>query len=245
MPEELLRQFGVGFFPESHHLIHAWPPASSFILLTHTHTHMARARARARAPVELNDDAGGQAVNEVVRFLEKPNPELAEQFLRHGHFRWNTGMFVWPLAAILAALQHHTPQLAGFVEALHAGTDFAATVAERFPSLPKISIDYAVMEKAQRVLVVEAGFDWDDAGSWTAAARHLRQDAGENASNAEHLTTQNAAGNIVYTTRPGQVALLGVRDLIVVQTDDALLVAHRSEAEKIKQLVGKMPPEFQ
>jgi mannose-1-phosphate guanylyltransferase len=197
------------------------------------------------APVTLKDDPGGQAVHEVLKFREKPNPQLAEQFLKQGHFRWNAGMFIWPLSAILAALQQHAPPLALFVEALHAGGDFATTLAQRFPTLPKISIDYAIMEKADRVLVVEAGFDWDDIGSWPAVAKYLRHDTDENASNTERLTTQDASGNIVYTTRSGQVALMGVRDLIIVQTEDALLVAHRSEAEKIKQLVGKVPPELQ
>jgi mannose-1-phosphate guanylyltransferase len=197
------------------------------------------------APVKLKEEAGGQAVFEVVKFREKPSPELAEQFLQQGHFRWNAGMFIWPLSAILAALDRHAAPLARFVEALVAGGNFAATLAEVFPGLPKISIDYAIMEKADRVLVVEAGFDWDDVGSWTAVAKYLRNDADENASNTERLTTLDAGGNIVFTTRPGQVALMGVRDLIVVQTEDALLVAHRSEAEKIKQLVGKVPPELQ
>jgi mannose-1-phosphate guanylyltransferase len=197
------------------------------------------------AAVKLRDDAGGQPVFEVVKFREKPNPELAEQFLRQGNFRWNAGMFIWPLCSILAALQHHAEPLANFVEALHAGGDFKTILAERFPNLPKISIDYAIMEKAERVLVVEAGFDWDDVGSWTAVAKYLHHDAAANAANTERLTTQDAAGNIIYTTRAGHVALMGVRDLIIVQTDDALLVASRSEAEKIKQLVGKVPPELQ
>jgi mannose-1-phosphate guanylyltransferase len=196
-------------------------------------------------PVTLKDNPGGQPVHEVVKFREKPNPELAEQFLRQGNFRWNAGMFIWPLCAILAALERHTPALASFVGALHGGGDFASIVAERFPELPKISIDYAIMEKADRVLVVEAGFDWDDVGSWTAVAKYLKRDASGNAANTEQMTTLNAAGNIVFTTRPGHVALMGVRDLIVVQTEDALLVAHRNEAEKIKELVGKVPPELQ
>ena len=196
-------------------------------------------------PVELEGENGGQAVYDVVRFREKPDADLAEQFLKQGNFRWNAGMFIWPLSAILSALERHAPTLATFVEALHAGGDFDSTVAERFPDLPKISIDYAIMEKADRVLVVEAGFDWDDVGSWTAVAKYLRKDADENASNTERLTAHDAAGNIVYTTRPGHVALMGVRDLIVVQTEDALLVAHKSEAEKIKHLVGKVPRELQ
>jgi len=197
------------------------------------------------APVQIEGETGGQAVHEVVRFREKPNAELAEQFFKQGHFRWNAGMFIWTLCAIVAALERHAPALGNFVAALHAGGDFATILAERFPELPKISIDYAIMEKAHRVLVVEAGFDWDDVGSWTAVAKYLRHDADQNAANTGRLTTLDAAGNIVYTTRPGQVALMGVRDLIVVQTEDALLVAHRSEAEKIKQLVGKVPPDLQ
>ena len=197
------------------------------------------------AAVKLAGETEGQQVHEVVRFREKPDAELAEQFLKQGHFRWNAGMFIWPLSAILAALEQHAAPLARFVEGLHAGGDFATFVAARFAELPKISIDYAIMEKADRVLVVEAEFDWDDVGSWTAVAKYLRHDEADNASNTERLTTQDAAGNIIYTTRQGQVALMGVRDLIVVQTDDALLVAHRSEAEKIKQLVGKVPLELQ
>jgi mannose-1-phosphate guanylyltransferase len=196
-------------------------------------------------PVKLADDDGGQPVHDVIKFREKPDPELAEQFLKQGNFRWNAGMFIWPLCAILAALERHAAPLASFVEALHAGGDFATIVADRFPELPKISIDYAIMEKADRVLVVEAGFDWDDVGSWTAVAKYLRHDAAQNAVNVKGLTTQDAADNIVYTTRRGHVALMGVRDLIIVQTDDALLVAHRSEAEKIKQLVAKVPRELQ
>jgi mannose-1-phosphate guanylyltransferase len=157
------------------------------------------------ARVQLKDNPGGQAVYEVARFREKPNAELAERFLKQGNFRWNAGMFIWPLCAILGALQRHAAPLASFVEALHGGGDFATTLAERFPELPKISIDYAIMEKAKRVLVVEAAFDWDDVGSWTAIAKYLRHDTDENAANTERLTTQDAAGNIVYTTRPGMV----------------------------------------
>ena len=197
------------------------------------------------SPVQLDGETAGQAVHEVLRFREKPNAELAELFVKQGNFRWNAGMFIWPLCAILSALERYAPPLATFVGALHAGGDFATILAERFPELPKISIDYAIMEKAERVLVVEAGFDWDDIGSWTAIAKYLKQYPDDNAANTERLTAQDSAGNIVYTTRPGHVALMGVRDLIVVQTEDALLVARRSEAEKIKQLVGKVPLELQ
>jgi len=183
------------------------------------------------------------AVFEVVRFREKPSAELAETFLQQGTFRWNAGMFIWSIPAVLGAFERHAPELAGFVARLHGGADFATLLRDEFPTLPKISIDYAIMEKAARVLMVEAGFDWDDVGSWTAAAKYFPTDDDGNASNSP-LRIQEAANNIVFTESRQTVALLGVQDLIVVQTADALLICHRHEAEKIKQLVAQVPPEL-
>ena len=112
-------------------------------------------------------------------------------------------MFIWPLSAILSALEQHAAPLANFVEALHAGRILRTVLAERFPELPKISIDYAIMEKAERVLVVEAGFDWDDVGSWTAVAKYLRHDAEENA--AEYRAADDAGcGGEISCIRRGR-----------------------------------------
>ena len=186
-------------------------------------------------------------VFEVERFREKPDAERAEQFLKQGNFRWNAGMFIWPLPTLLSALGQHAPELAEFVNQIRETKNLDATLAEKFPQLPKISVDYAIMEKAERVLVVEASFDWDDVGSWTAVAKYLARDAHGNISNNASLTTTLDAGNnLVFTARPQQrIALMGVSDLIVVQTEDALLVCHRDEAEKIKNLVAQIPPELQ
>lgn len=191
----------------------------------------------------LPDAPESPAVHNVVRFREKPSAELAEQFLAQGNFRWNAGMFIWSIPAILNAFERHAPSLADFVARLRTG-DFAALLRDVFPTLPKISIDYAVMEKAGRVLVVEAGFDWDDIGSWTAAAKYL-PDAGEhNRANAA-LRAIDAGNNIVFSSEKKLVALMGVHDLIVVETPDALLVCNRHDAEKIKQLVTLAPSELQ
>lgn len=192
----------------------------------------------------MKTDDGGPAVNEVKRFREKPNAELAEQFLRQGNFRWNAGMFIWTIPAILTALRRHAPDLATFVSRLHAGEDFPKMLQDQFPSLPKISIDYAVMERAARVLVVESAFDWDDVGSWTAIAKYLPERSPTNVANAE-INTVDAHDNLVFTSTKRRIALLGVSDLIVVDTPDALLVCHRHDAEKIKHLVAKVPPELQ
>ncbi len=196
------------------------------------------------APIRVKGDDDGPAVHEVKRFREKPNAELAEQFLRQGNFRWNAGMFIWTIPAILSALRRHAPDLAAFVSRFHAGEDVPKLLREQFPALPKISIDYAVMERAARVLVVESAFDWDDVGSWTAIAKYLPERSSTNVGNAD-FTTVDSHGNLVYASTKRRIALLGVNDLIVVDTPDAVLVCHRHEAEKIKHLVAKVPPELQ
>ncbi len=192
----------------------------------------------------LRDDAGGPAVHEVISFREKPKAELAEQFLREGNFRWNAGMFIWTIPAILSALCTHTPELGSFVTRIHAGEDFGKMLGEVFPKLPKISIDYAVMEKAGRVLMVESAFDWDDVGSWTAIAKYLADQGAGNVGNCD-VSAVDATGSIIFSSQKRRVALLGVSDLIVVDTPDALLVCSRHEAERIKHLLAKVPAELQ
>jgi mannose-1-phosphate guanylyltransferase len=195
-------------------------------------------------PVRLRTRPDKDAIHRVLRFREKPNLDLAESFLRKGNFRWNAGMFVWSVPTVLREFNRHTPELADFISQVRAPENFEKALRERFSKLPRISFDYAIMEKADRVLVVEAGFDWDDIGSWRAVANYFEKDKQGNAANRP-ITALNSSNNIVFEEDGTTVALLGVRDLIVVQTKDALLVCHRHEAEKIKDLVGKIPPELQ
>ncbi len=194
--------------------------------------------------VDAGNAEDGPPVREVIRFREKPNADLAETFLRQGNFRWNAGMFIWTVPAIVSAFSRFAPELGRFIERWHAVEDRAALLRDEFPKLPKISIDYAIMEKAHRVLVVEAAFDWDDVGSWTAIAKYLPADSDGNSGNAP-VKSIDSTGNIVFSNQKRQIALLGVTDLIVVQTEDALLICNRHEAERIKQLVAQMPPELQ
>ncbi len=188
-------------------------------------------------------EAGDVPVHEVRRFREKPDAELAEEFLARGNFVWNAGMFFWSVGAVRGELAAHCPELAGFVDELAATADFAATVTARFPSLSKVSIDYALMEKASRVLNVEAAFDWDDVGNWTSVGEHLAKDAAGNQHNCA-LSQHEAGNNIVFGETGQHIALLGVSDLIVIATKDALLVAHRGEAEKLKKLVDGLPEQL-
>jgi mannose-1-phosphate guanylyltransferase len=153
-------------------------------------------------------------------------------------------MFVWSLPTVIAQLARHAPSLAGFIDELRGSNDIAAAVAALFPGLPATSIDYALMESADRVLNIEATFDWDDVGSWVSVARYFDPSGNDNRSN-ETITHLDAQNNIVFNARPGtHIALLGVDDLIVVQTADALLIANRHQADSIKDLVKILPPEL-
>ncbi len=189
-------------------------------------------------------NAAGADVRRAVRFREKPNPELAEVFVRQGNFRWNAGMFVWSVASVLGEFNRRAPELAQFIAQVSIPNQFEEALRKRFHELPKISFDYAIMEHADRVLVVEAAFDWDDVGSWQAVARYFPQDEQRNAANSDALFVDSSE-NIVFDDTGTKVALLGVHNLIVVRTGDALLVCHRHQAEKIKQLIGKLPPPLQ
>ncbi len=193
--------------------------------------------------LQSGDSCEGE-VRQVVRFREKPNPELAESFIRQGNFRWNAGMFVWSVPTVLREFNRHAPRLANFIAQISVADNFEATLRDKFADLPKISFDYAVMENASRVLVVEASFDWDDVGSWQAIASYFTNDSEANAANCD-LTAIESTNNIVFDQDRQKIALLGVHNLIVVRTGDALLVCHRHKAEKIKELIGKLPPELQ
>jgi mannose-1-phosphate guanylyltransferase len=195
-------------------------------------------------PARLRSVDEKTQVHRVVRFREKPNADLAESFLRKGNFRWNAGMFVWSVPSVLSEFNRHTPELAKFISQLCVPNNFAETLRDRFRELPKISFDYAIMEKADRVLVVEAGFDWDDVGGWRALSKYFKNDAEGNAANGE-ITALDSSNNIVFNPNGARIALLGVHNLIVVRTPDAILICHQHQAEKIKNLLGHVPEELQ
>ncbi len=184
-----------------------------------------------------------QPVYEVERFREKPNPDLAEHFLSQGTFTWNAGMFIWTIPAIFSELSRHCPALADFVSELRNSNDFNGTVSKQFGKLPKLSIDYALMERASRVLNIEATFDWDDVGNWTSVGRYLTTDEHGNQHNCA-LSQLDSSSNLVFSQTGQHIALLGVQDLIIVSAKDALLITSRSHAESIKKLADQLPKEL-
>jgi len=182
----------------------------------------------------------GLVPRRVACFKEKPRPEVAAEYVAAGSYLWNGGMFIWHLPVVRAELARHAPDLAAFVDHVEKATDLGGAVAPSFAGLTPISIDYALMEHSDRILNLEATFDWDDVGGWLSVAGYLPEDADGNRTRIP-LSAIDASGNIIFSTTPQHVGLLGVKDLIVVQTEDALLVAHRDAADDIKKLVARVP----
>jgi len=181
------------------------------------------------------------------RFVEKPNLEKAIEYVNSGHYRWNAGMFVWSFVTITNGLEKHQPEMFAacqrWFKVAAQPAKLAKVLAKEYPVIKKISIDFALMEKAQNVVVADGAFEWDDLGAWPALARHVHQDAAGNAAVADFIHV-DAARNIIYDARSQArrtpIAVVGLRDTILVQTDDAVLLADKSQAQKIKELVKKL-----
>ena len=192
-------------------------------------------------PMDDLDLPGGIVAHEVECFREKPSVETAEQYLASGNFSWNAGIFIWSIPTLLAELGEHCAQLHEFIGKLRDTDDFNEVVANDFPELEKISIDFALMENAKRVLNIEADVGWDDVGGWPSVAKYLQQDDNGNATRGSVFSV-DSANNIVFSAEGEEtIALLGVKDLIVVKTSDAILVADRNDADQIKKLVDGLP----
>jgi mannose-1-phosphate guanylyltransferase len=188
----------------------------------------------------LATGAGG-AVRAVRRFVEKPNLATAQEYVGSGRFAWNAGMFFWRVDLFLAEADRSAPELAGFIRGFPK-EDAAAYLAERFPALPKISVDYAIMEKARAVETMLTEFDWDDVGLWTALPKHLPKDGAGNATRGPVITS--GSGNNIVLSNGRVIALCGVKDLVVVETADAVLVCHRDAVQDIKKITQQLPPEL-
>ena len=179
---------------------------------------------------------------ESIGFKEKPDLETAMRFVEEGCYKWNSGMFIWSCSALMQALKKFMPKLFGAVEEIEksigAGT-FEKTLKDIYPSLEKISIDYAVMEKIDNVVVEKCTFDWDDVGSWTALRNQIKPKEHNNVVRGLHeeIDTEDC---IIVGDASHLIATVDVKDLIIVHTDDATLVCNAKSAQKIKELVQQL-----
>ena len=179
----------------------------------------------------------------VRKFTEKPDLETAMAFLASGEYLWNSGMFVWKVRAILEAVECHLPELARGLRPVAGavGTaDFDAALAEHFPRLPKISIDYGVMEKADNVWAVPGDFGWDDLGTWTALERVAGKDADGNLVQGQAVLVDTRETIIRSDSDNKLVVTFGLKDTLVVDTPDVLLVADKKRAQDLKTVLNEL-----
>src|ERR1039457_4051790 len=182
--------------------------------------------------------AGGVTPLAVRRFHEKPALAKAKRYLKAGNFFWNSGMFFWRADVLLDQLRQHLPRTAAVLASLprFGSSRFPAALKRAFPLCENISSDYALIEKAARVAGIAAGdFGWNDVGSWTAVYELLPRDACGNVTAPSSICLDSH--NNFVDARGKVVALLGVQDLIVVDTPDALLVAARDHAQRVGDIV--------
>ncbi len=181
--------------------------------------------------------AGGDNFFEVLEFKEKPGYEQAKAFVESGEYYWNSGMFLWRTDVFAEKLERHAPDFYRYwlrtLDALKAKS--SARIKAIFDEMPSISIDYALMEKAKGVLVCEGNFGWSDVGAWSSLADIWKKDDSGNIFKGETIVF-DTSGSILFN--PGKLtALVGVKDLIVIDTKDALLVCHKDQDQNVRQVL--------
>jgi mannose-1-phosphate guanylyltransferase len=173
------------------------------------------------------------AVHKVVRFREKPDAATAEEFLRAGTFVWNAGIFVWKAATVLDALRKFCPEVAAGIDRIAAAPK---TIVAEYPTIKKVPIDKAVMEKAPNVKVLEVAYDWSDVGDWRALAALIPADDRGNTIDGP-VRVVDTKDSIIVADEGKLICALGVEGLVIVQSGGATLVARRDDLDKLKKLV--------
>jgi mannose-1-phosphate guanylyltransferase len=203
--------------------------------------------------IETGADGERDGVH-VRRFTEKPSRNKAEEFVASGNYYWNSGMFLWSARTLANAVREHLPETAPYLEQIAAafGTpEFDAVFAELYPKCENISVDYAILEprsakgeQASRLYCLPAEFGWNDLGSWESLYEYqvdtrLRGDEDGNVSEAAGVMTLDSTDNYIYSPKKF-VALVGVKDLVIVETEDAILVTHRKHSQDVGRIVKEL-----
>lgn len=178
----------------------------------------------------------------VRRFVEKPSLPKAKSYLRSGQYAWNAGIFVWKASTFLAEARRQQPDLARFIERFPKRGSYASYLKREFPKLPKTSVDYAIMERAKSVLALKASFPWDDVGSWTALPAHLPTDKRRNTFRGQ-ITDLDSQDTLALAEGGRTIALLGTKNLVIIDTHDALLVCPKNRVQEVKKLMELLPKE--
>lgn len=191
--------------------------------------------------IAAQGEADAKGICEVEAFKEKPDVETAKGYLAAGNYFWNAGIFVWNVDTITNAIRRYAPQIAGVMDELESAlfTDKEAEELKRlFPTCEKISIDYAVMEKAEDIFVLPAEFGWSDLGSWGSLRTLLPQDEAGNAKVGNRVDMYNCRNCVVHAAEEKRVVLEGLEGYIVAEKDGQLLVCRLSEEQRIKDFAA-------
>ena len=189
--------------------------------------------------IERSDQLGERSAYRVKQFKEKPQADVAKKYLDAGTFYWNAGIFVWRAQTILDLLEKYEPAMYGHIANIRESmgqSNFYEVLQSEFEQIKGTSIDYAVMERAEEVAVIEAPFDWDDVGSWTSLER-LHGTNDERNTLVGKCVTVETANSILRASDDHLIATVGVKDLIVVHTENATLVANRNDEESVRKIV--------
>ena len=176
----------------------------------------------------------------VERFVEKPGRVRAEQYVASGAYLWNSGMFFFTAGRFFAEARRSTPELMSVLDAALTSRDPDAVIRERYASLPAISVDYAIMERATRIHVVPAQFEWNDIGSWAALDEIRSRDESGNVAAGDVLVVDGEENVVVGEQGAPFVGLVGVQGLVVVATKDAVLVAAKEQAQDVRKMVDRL-----
>lgn len=188
--------------------------------------------------VNTKEPAHKDNIFKVKTFAEKPNLATAQRFLASGEFLWNSGMFIWKAENILNAMKLFLPEMYESLQQIGTAIDspkYQTVLKKQWATIHNNSIDYGVMEKAKNVYVVRANFDWSDVGSWDAVYELQKKDKNGNVLIGE-IVPIDTENSYIYS-RKNLIAAIGVRDLIVIQSKNSLLIVHRNESERVKDLV--------
>lgn len=189
------------------------------------------------------DKLDSRLIKKVVQFREKPDYKTAQKFIQSRNFLWNAGIFIWSAASILKAFENFQPVMyAHFLKGFdgYNTSEEKDFIAENYPLAENISIDYAILEKAQNVFVLSATFDWNDLGTWGSLYDKLDKDEASNAIVNATVYLENATHNIIRTEGKKLVVIDGLRDYIIVDKENVLFIYPKSKEQDIKKIVGKL-----
>ena len=193
------------------------------------------------------DTSSKTAIKPVRQFREKPNYETAKSFIKQGNFLWNAGIFMWSAKSVIKAFQFHQPELFELFEKginIYNTDDEDLFIAQNYGKAQNISVDYAIMEASDNVYVLPAEFDWNDLGTWGSLYDKLDKDPNQNAVVNARTLTHDATGNMIRTNADKIVVVDGLKDYIIVDKDDVLLIFPKSKEQDIKGILQKVKDKF-